>query len=49
MDGSDGNSNSQRVTRDPEYYFTNVVFQVSTTGSLPISEEVLNCLLVGRK
>jgi len=49
MDGSDGKSKSQRATRDPEYYFTNVVFQVSTTGSLPISEQVLNRLPVGRK
>jgi len=29
MDGSDGKSNFQRATRDPEYYFTNVVFRVS--------------------
>jgi len=48
MDGSDGKSNLQQATRDPEYYFTNVVFLVSGR-SLLISEEVLNCLLVGRK
>lgn len=29
MDGSDGKFKSQRATRDPEYYFTNVVFRVS--------------------